>query len=486
MIRSLLLLTIVLSLTFYAWKDWYKSLCGLIVLMAVLQHPDMPRTIFGVPGLNAWNILFFTIVIAWLSKRRSERLRWDMPQVFGVLLLLYLGVILIGFFVLILDRHSLPEEVPILGLTIDYLFNPVKWILIGLMLFDGCRGRRRLLLGLASILSLYFLLGLQVARWTSPSAFLSGIELSSYTLRRLNQEIGYHRNDLSTMLAGASWAILALRPLATSARLRGGVIAAALIVLYAQVITGGRGGYLAWCTVGLVLGLLRWRGYLVVAPLMLIVVVSFFPAVAERALWGVQSNWPTSPEDMDFEEFTAGRTFVWPKVIDKSFEAPLFGHGRASFERTGLSAWWAAQDGAEVGPIHPHNAYLEMLLDSGVIGLLVTLALYGYLVTAGLSLVRDRRSPLFLAVGGIALSLILAQLAGSFTGQSLYPREATVGMWGAIGLLLRVSVQRSRAAADSRNRKRGWQPAHTNLQLGTTARAPDLAPSRSQLPEAHL
>ncbi len=473
MIRLTLLLAITLFFTLYAWKDWYTSLCALIVLMAFVQHPDMPRTMFDVQGLDPWNVLFFAIVIAWFSQRTSQRLRWDMPRSVTVLLLLNFVVLVIGFLGLVVDRHSLPYETSIAGLTSEYLFNPVKWALGGLLLFDGCRTRRRLLLGLTSILLLYLLLGLQVAKWVSPGE-LNGMELSAYTLRRLNQEIGYHRNNLSTMLAGASWAMLAVLSLAASAKLRWGIVTTALIVLYAQALTGGRGGYLAWCTVGLTLGLLRWRRYLVLVPLMIIVIVSLFPAVRERALWGIEPNGPTASENMSDEtgldEFTAGRTVIWPRVIEESLRAPLFGHGRLSFQRTGLAVEWSGpESGDTVGVEHPHNAYLEMLLDGGVIGLLFALSLYGYLLSAAFSLVRDRRSPVFLAVGGIAVSLILAQLVGSFTGQSFYPHEATVGMWGAIGLLLRVSVQRSRVSAESRHRKRHERTAgaaQTNLWPG--------------------
>ncbi len=177
--RVLALGLVVFGLSIYAWKDWYKSLCGLIVLMGVLEHKDMPRTLFDVPGLNPWNLLFFVVLLAWLSQRRRERLRWDMPRVPGVLLLLGLGVVLLGFLRLLADPHGLGSDTTIAGLVSDYLVNPVKWVIVGLLLFDGCRDRRRLVLGLASILAVYFLISLQVIRWVVPSGALHGGDLSS-------------------------------------------------------------------------------------------------------------------------------------------------------------------------------------------------------------------------------------------------------------------------------------------------------------------
>ena len=51
-------------------------------------------------------------------------------------------------------------------------------------------------------------------------------------------------------------------------------------------------------------------------------------------------------------------------MIEKIKEAPLFGYGRLAMRRTGLSAFLMEQLG-ESFP-HPHNAYLEQLLDNGV------------------------------------------------------------------------------------------------------------------------
>ena len=472
--RIYVLWLLVLALSAYACKDWYRSLCGLISLMAVLEHKDMPRTIFDVPGLNPWNLVFLVVVIAWLSQRRREGLRWDLPRVPAVLLLLGLGVVLVGFLRLVADQQAMPQDTTIAELVSDYLFNPVKWVVVGLLLFDGARDRRRIMLGLASLLAVYFLISLQVIRWVVPSGALHGGELSSYTIRTLQKEIGYHRNDVSVMLAGASWALLAMLSLLRVRSHRAVVLLACIVILFAQILTGGRGGYLAWCSVGLLLGLVRWRRYLALAPLIVILFVSLVPSAADRALEGIYKDPGSGSEEINLDKLTAGRNLLWPRVIDKIREAPFIGYGRAAMHRTGLSAWYAASQGDDDAYInHPHNAYLEMLLDSGLVGLLVSLVLYGYLTAVALVLVRDRRSRMLMAVGGIALSLILAQLVGSFTGQSLYPREATVSMWCAIGLLMRAWVHHSRIPASSRARylaAHAWPAAHVSASGIPSAR----------------
>ncbi len=66
-IRTLTLYIVVAGLSIYAWKDWFKSLCGLILLTAVMGRPDFPESIGGIQGLNLWNILFANVFLAWLT-----------------------------------------------------------------------------------------------------------------------------------------------------------------------------------------------------------------------------------------------------------------------------------------------------------------------------------------------------------------------------------------------------------------------------------
>jgi hypothetical protein len=54
----------------------------------------------------------------------------------------------------------------------------------------------------------------------------------------------------------------------------------------------------------------------------------------------------------------------------------------------------------------------------------------------------------FVAAGGMTLALVGALLTAGFGSQTFYPREGSVGMWCAIGLLLRVERERSRALAE--------------------------------------
>jgi O-antigen ligase len=129
-------------------------------------------------------------------------------------------------------------------------------------------------------------------------------------------------------------------------------------------------------------------------------------------------------------------------VIEKIWKAPFLGYGREAMQRTGISAFlW--QEFGESFP-HPHNAYLQWILDNGWIGFLPVAIFYLLLLKYSLSLFRDSRNPIFVTIGGVTLSLVLALLAASFSSQTFYPREGAIGMWCAIGLMLRIFVERSK------------------------------------------
>ena len=466
--RITLLWCLVGLLAIYAWKDWYKSLCGLILLMAVIEHPDMPKSLMGIQGLNPWNILLGIITLAWFANRRREELSWDMPSHPNLLLLLYLAVIAIGFYrmaagVETVYKVDMGRYVPetLSDQLSEYIVNCIKWVVPGLLLFDGCRSRSRLMWGFCSVLGIYIFLALQVIRWMPLEAAMGGDSLGAKSLRIMQNEIGYHRVNLSMMLAGASWAIFSARSLANSNGKILGIIGLSMMVVFGQALTGGRAGYATWAAVGLVLCLIRWRRYLLIAPFAVFVIFATLPGVSERFTQGfTSSSHDTNPRlknspyyqgnqegEVDLYTVTAGRNIAWPYVIEKVRENPLIGYGREAMQRTGIALFLWEEFG-ELFP-HPHNAYLQLVLDNGVFGAFPVFLFFLIVVKYSVTLFRDSRSPEFIAVGGVTLSLVLALLVASIGSQSFYPREGSVGMWCAIGLMLRVYVQRAKTSQNT-------------------------------------
>lgn len=458
-IRLTFLWLVILGILGYTWKDWYRGICGLIVLMAIIEHPDMPRSILGIPGLNPWNLLLFNGILAWMVQRPKEGLRLDLPRHITVMLLLYLAVVIVGFIRIIGDTSNLRlyYREDMTYFFTEYLINTVKWVIPGLLLYDGCRTEERFRLALFSILSVFVLLSIQVAKWMPPQYALNADALERRSLKVLVNGIGYHRVNLSAMLSGASWAILCTTVLVPKRR-RWLVLFAALFVIYAQMMTGGRAGYGAWVAVGLVMCFLKWRRYLVLIPAAAVLAMLLLPGVVGRALQGFtvdSHDTNTRLEKQEREQVggdqassvdsytvTAGRSLAWPLIVEKIRQRPLVGYGRQAMLRVGITTFLYETLG-EVFP-HPHNAYLEMLLDNGIIGFVIVLSFYAVMLFYSVRLFLDRDSPSCSAIGGVSTALMLGLLVSSLGSQTFYPREGWDGMWAAMLIGLRVRIERRR------------------------------------------
>ena len=444
-IRVIILCVFVTFLVIYAWKDWFKSLCGLILLMSVMEHGDMPKSIFGIQGFNLWNVLFVGVAIAWFAKRHREGLTWDIPKHVNVLLLMYMGVILVGFLRAVFDRSYI-EDYTLKSLISDELINTIKWVLPGILLFDGCRTRRRVILALTCILAMYILIAAQVVRSMPLEAAFTDSGLINRARIKLDRWVGYNACDMSTFLAGGSWGILAALPLFRKKRYWPMVLGAASVVALGQALTGGRAGYVAWGATGLTMCLLKWRKYLILAPVVVMLLPIIFPGAARRMLEGFGVIDVTGQAAIDEESLGAGRLQIWPYVVDKIAESPMIGYGRLAMKRTGLQFHIGQQTGDYAFP-HPHNMYLETLLDNGILGSLPIFVLWAILVTYSGRLFMSNNN-LCAAVGGLALALMLAQLFGGIGSQHVYPRESLVGTWAAMFLMLRAYVEQKKAQRD--------------------------------------
>ena len=210
-IRITLLLLLVTVLSVYAWKNWFVSLCGAILMLAVVTHPDFPVNVGGIQGANPWNFLILSIVLAWASHRGEDGHVWDLPLVAGRLLLACLVVVIVGVVRLVLSDY--PSGLTVGMIISENFINTVKWVIPSLLLFDACRTRQRATIALGVILCLYFLLALLVIRYMPFSSINDGATLSARASKITMDNMGYNRVTLSMMLAGASWAVLAAMPI---------------------------------------------------------------------------------------------------------------------------------------------------------------------------------------------------------------------------------------------------------------------------------
>ncbi len=193
-------------------------MCGATHYDGLSGAPRYATLHFGIPGFNLWNILIINCVWAWLVWRKREGIIWDFPPSLRVAFLAYLFVIVWSFVRFLIDPTDYYEESRF-SIINGYLVNPLKFLLPGLILFDRCRDRKQLIIALGAILLAYFIMATAVIRYMGLSNF-SGSELNTRAARVIDRDVGYHRVDMSMMLAGASWGLVAFSVLLKSIPMR--------------------------------------------------------------------------------------------------------------------------------------------------------------------------------------------------------------------------------------------------------------------------
>ncbi len=462
MIRYTLLLLFISFLCTYAFKNWFKALCFSLPLLAMLERPDMPRAMLGISGLNPYNIVLGFILIAWLSQKKKEQLNWNLPKNVNRYLILFLLVSIVAFIRMIMDPSGFQihaeyfnafkgnfVHIPSVGsLYKDDLFNAWKWLIPGLLICHGANTPERARMVLVFLLITGVLLALQVIIKMAPA--LVGLDdLHRRSMRVFNRDIGYHKAELAPFVGATAWACVVYASSSVSKLHQRIALCGFLLCSVALVATGGRGGAMAWFACACLFGLLRWRNIIIFGPILAVIALLLIPGAQERytagfsseSQEGISSRLDTvDSEGRDLYAITSGRVIVWPRVLEYVNEAPIFGYGLRSYEREGVFDS-LHQDG--ILPFtagfhsHPHNAYLALLLDTGIFGLAIFLLFarallwpaikrfYGYVTKP-----TDR------AVAGFLLSYLVVEMVNGLITGTFYPKQALVLLWCAIGLFM--------------------------------------------------
>jgi hypothetical protein len=193
-------------------------------------------------------------------------------------------------------------------------------------------------------------------------------------------------------------------------------------------------------------------------PVAAILLLTLLPGVSERLFKGFADRQGAMEVEADESQITSGRNQIWPFVLATIKQAPLIGYGRLAMNRLGLDRFLKEELGEDFA--HPHNAYLEVLLDSGFVGLLLVIPFYLLVLWKSAVLFVNRPDTTAAAVGGVTLALVVALMIAGAGSQTFYPREGAVGMWAAVGLMLRIATDCEKARVAMQ------RPAQATLTAG--------------------
>jgi len=318
------------------------------------------------------------------------------------------------------------------GYLRDVLVKPMLIPLLALLLGAAAAASQkpeRFIVAIA--LSVWLIALLQIGFIAASGVRLSMLAASSG--RDFLSALGLHANDLGRLFAVA-YALL-LFPWWETKRpgLKLFLFLTMGVLSFALLLTFSRGAFVGFILVNLLF--LAWKfnmRTLGLALLALAVAAIMMPGyVIDRVLVGFDTG--------AADDISAGRVEgIWLPLVPELLKAPLFGSGILS------TTWTLPMSAGSMLPVtHPHNAYLEALLDIGVVGLALVLA-YFWHVWRGFRALGSNAwlSPEMRGFFQGATAGLLCFLVTGMAGSSLRPTPEFAYLWLAIGMMYGMAARK--------------------------------------------
>lgn len=428
-------------------KDFRIGVVLLILLFPVSASPTLPHSIGGITGLNPINLLLLaTMGSLFFGGWTRDALIRLAPRP-----LIWLYVVPLVAAALIGTPHvrDIPSEFLADGLVDftgaggylrDVLVKPMLLVAFALMVAAAAARSSRPERFVLPLMASVAVMALATIGYVIGSGASIATLASEESRTFLSPLLGLHANDLGRLYAIAYALMLFTFAETKQTALRIALLASMALIVAALTLTFSRSAFVGFAFVNAWFILTRRNAaVLLLSAIALAGLAAMLPdAVYQRIAMG----W-----DGDLNAITAGRLKdIWIPLLPELATSPIFGNGL-------WSTLWAPPmpTGIMLQVTHPHNAYLQALLDMGVAGTLLLCAYYVHVWRGFRRLSVDPdASPEtrgFFAGAKVGLaSFLLAGIAGS----SLAPCLEQVFLWLSIGLMYGQQLkqwQRSQDAA---------------------------------------
>jgi O-antigen ligase len=427
----------------FCLRDFRWGVVLLILIMPISSSFLFPHSMFGISGLNPLNLLLaatlgsYTLAYAGKGALRALGSR---PLVF-----LYIAPIVMGALLGMSHANEIPgifvdmewiEYVGPGGYLRDLLFKPMLLVLYAMLVGVAVGHSRTTKRFLTPMLVSMWVMALLVIVFIAASG-VSLSQLAGTYERSFLSPLGMHANDLGRLYATAYALLLFIWDRTPRASLKAFLIVSMGLVAAALLLTFSRGAIVAFVIVNVIYLFSRRKlKTLILGAMLMPVVLALMPG----AIW--------SRLDMGMGQgvnaVSAGRVSgIWAPLMPWAADSPIWGHGLQSL------LWSPAMRGGHMLQVtHPHSAWLQAVLDTGFIGLILMLAFWmGHVWRGFRALARD--PSLEPEVGGFfegaaagLLGIVIANVAGS----SFFPVPEQSFLWLAVGLMYGLRL-RARAAA---------------------------------------
>jgi hypothetical protein len=415
--------------------DFRIGVVLLIILLPISRSAMFPHAMMGITGLNPLNLLLVGTLGSYVLQGLADgSLRRFLPRPLLLLYLAPLGVAgLLGSRRVgdIAPAYFMDEVVGYAGAggyLLEMLFKPLLLVVFALLVGAAAsRSRRPEKLLVPALISIWVMVALVVIYVLRAGASLS--DLSGSGAREFLTPLGMHANELGRLYATAYALALFTWASAKGAGLRFACLVSMGLSTAALVLTFSRGGFLCFIVANALFLLWRMNAQTILFAAVLAACALFAvpPEVYQRATLGF---------DEGLNAITAGRyEGLWVPLFPELARSPVWGNGLGSILWSDAMRV-AGADGSVIMTTHPHNAYLEALLDMGVLGLALILAYFAHVWRGFRRLGADAGIDPALrgfyqgAAAGLAGFLIAA-----FADGSLAPKAEQAFLWLAIGMM---------------------------------------------------
>ncbi|HEX6265639.1 MAG TPA: O-antigen ligase family protein, partial [Burkholderiales bacterium] len=347
----------------------YRIGAVLLLLMLPLSATQLfPYGLMGIPGLNPMNVLVMATLLAYLLQ--GGRLRQLAPA--PVVWLLAVPIVVAGAMGvshvediadIFVETGSLIVTGPV-GYLQQFVLRPLLIIAVALLLAAAVTRSQRPERFLVPIMGAVWVMALIELVFIAVSGTRLG-SLASASARDFYDDIGIHANELGRIFMVAYALLLFVWWETKKPGLKAALFITLGVTCIAMVLTFSRGALLGFFVANGVFLLWKFNAKTIGLALL---AGALAVMIAPDYLWSRL----TYGFDADMNAVSADRIEgIWLPLLPEIWKTPLWGHG------LGFTMWSPPMLNGEMLPAgHPHNAYLEALLDVGVIGLALMLLFY--------------------------------------------------------------------------------------------------------------
>jgi O-antigen ligase len=411
--------------------DYRAGALLLALLLPISSTAVFPGSLMGITGLNPMNLLLAGTLASYLVRGRLEHPGRFVPG--QVLWLLVAPIALAGLLGTLHFDDILPfffdDEIVAytswrgyLGVTV---LKPLLLVLAALLVAAAVAKAKKPERFVAALFAGAAAVALLVIGFVLVSDVRMSV-LASSRARSFFSEIGAHANDFGRIFVTAYALMLFTWWESREPRTRLALFLAICVLIIAIILTFSRNAFLGFFVVNGLFLLWKFNMKKVGWALLGLAVSALFApgAIYRRMSRGFDTG--------SVDDVSAGRVEgLWLPLLPETLKSPLWGQGLDSI-------LWAEPLAIGTATLagHPHNAYLQAVLDMGLIGLALLLAYYwhvwkGFRALGSNPYLSSEMRGFFQG----ACAALIAFAAAGMTGGSLRPQPDNVLLWIAIGLM---------------------------------------------------